>query len=524
MALAQGNWRQALQAGREALAAAPDDADALNVTGVAAFHLGDRAEALSLFDTALAFHPNHGEALMNRGNVLSDLGRLDEAEATYQAVLDAAPGHAGARFNLGVLFEISGRFPEAEACFRRILSQEPDHAEALFHVANIMKARGRLAEALTHYDLALKADPRHAGAATNRGAVLQEQGKPLEARAAYHQALEIDTDNIDARYNLGTLLQETGHPEDAIQEYRAVMALAPEHAGAQVNIAYALRELGQLEEALAATRDALRLAPDYDKAQVNLGDLLLQMGRPDAAVAETAKYLETHPGNPSALAFQAIALNEAGDDDAVRKLYDFNRLLRPAEISPPDGFASVTDFNAALAQHVRGHPSLAYAPASHATRKGRHSGELTIEPKGPITGLEQLIMAAVEAYRKDLPEDPNHPFLAQRPRGLSLSIWGVVMEDRGHQVAHIHPAAWLSGVYYPEIPDVVRDDDPEQQGWIEFGRPPADFHTTKEPLTTRIRPREGLILLFPSYMYHETVPFRAPVERMSIAFDVMPGD
>tara|TARA_R110001592_G_scaffold64194_4_gene197443 strand:- start:18914 stop:19039 length:126 start_codon:yes stop_codon:yes gene_type:complete len=33
-----------------------------------------------------------------------------------------------------------------------------------------------------------------------------------------------------------------------------------------------------------------------------------------------------------------------------------------------------------------------------------------------------------------------------------------------------------------------------------------------------------LILLFPSYLYHETVPFQAPVERLSVAFDIMPGD
>ena len=32
------------------------------------------------------------------------------------------------------------------------------------------------------------------------------------------------------------------------------------------------------------------------------------------------------------------------------------------------------------------------------------------------------------------------------------------------------------------------------------------------------------MLLFPSYLYHETVPFHAPVERLSVAFDVLAGD
>ena len=524
-ALEQGDWRRARTLGRQALAASADDVDALNVAGIAAFHLDDKAEALSLFDTALAFHPGHGEALMNRGNVLTDMGDLSAAEAAYRAALAADPGSAGARFNLGVLFEVSGRFAEAEDAFRKMLASDPAQTEARFHLANILKALGRLPQAIAEYDQTLSDDPRHAGAATNRGAVLQEMGRPLEARAAYEQALAIDPANPDARYNLGTLLQETGHPAEAIPQYEAVMAAAPDHAGAQVNIAYALREMGRLDDALAAARKAVDLAPDYDKAWVNLGDLLLEMERPAEAAAETAAFLEIHPGNTSALAFQAIALNEAGDQAGAARLLDFDNLLRPVEIAAPDGFADIAEFNSSLAEHLRRHPSLAHAPASHATRKGRHSGELTIGDKGPVAGLEAAIRAAAAEYREaaaNLEED--HPFRAsldRAPDDIRLSVWGVVMEDRGHQVAHIHPAAWLSGVYYPEIPDVVRDDDPAHEGWIEFGRPPLDFHAKQPPRTTLIRPREGLMLLFPSYLYHQTVPFRAPVERVSVAFDLL---
>jgi hypothetical protein len=35
-----------------------------------------------------------------------------------------------------------------------------------------------------------------------------------------------------------------------------------------------------------------------------------------------------------------------------------------------------------------------------------------------------------------------------------------------------------------------------------------------------IRPEEGLMLLFPSYMYHRTIPFAGDGTRISIAFDV----
>ena len=96
------------------------------------------------------------------------------------------------------------------------------------------------------------------------------------------------------------------------------------------------------------------------------------------------------------------------------------------------------------------------------------------------------------------------------------------MEAQGHQIAHIHPAAWLSGVYYPRLPDAVRDDDSDHAGWVEFGRPPNDFHCSAEQPFKLVCPKEGLMILFPSYFYHGTVPFQAESPCFSIAFDVLP--
>ena len=72
---------------------------------------------------------------------------------------------------------------------------------------------------------------------------------------------------------------------------------------------------------------------------------------------------------------------------------------------------------------------------------------------------------------------------------------------------HIHPSAWLSGVYYVALPSSLGADDDGTAGWIEFGRPYWDFQIRAEPETRLIEPEEGLMLLFPSYMFHRTLPF-----------------
>ena len=48
------------------------------------------------------------------------------------------------------------------------------------------------------------------------------------------------------------------------------------------------------------------------------------------------------------------------------------------DLEPPPGYASISAFNKALADHLLAHPTLAYEPAGHATRLGRHTGNLTM--------------------------------------------------------------------------------------------------------------------------------------------------
>ena len=523
-ALQSGRAQEAFRLCGQVLQQNPGDSEALNLAGVAAFQTGDGGEAVSLLETAVAFRPDFADAHNNLGNVLKALGDTTAAEASYRRAVAADPENGDAEFNLGIVLEAGGRFIDAEASYRRCIALTPGAAPAHFNLGNVLKALGRLNEAEAAYNRALEIAPGHAEALNNLGAVNMELGRQADAIHAYRKAIGINPDFAEAHYNLGVALQETGEQDAAIASYRRTLECDPGHAGAEINIGYACKEMGRLGDAEDAYIRAIKMAPDYDKVRTNLGDLYLQQGNPDAAVRVCDDYLKDHPGNISMLAFKAIALEEKGNREEVRKLYNFDRLLRPVHQTSPDGFDDMANFNRALGDHVLGHPSLIAQPASHATRSGRHSGELLAEPKGPVAVLEGMIMAAADDYRQAVPQDPAHPWPVKRPERLGLSVWGVAMDRQGHQVAHIHSSAWLSGVYYPKIPDVIIADDPAHAGWIEFGRAAEDFHTTKEPEVRLIRPEEGLMVLFPSYFYHRTVPFESDEVRISIAFDVLELD
>ena len=94
------------------------------------------------------------------------------------------------------------------------------------------------------------------------------------------------------------------------------------------------------------------------------------------------------------------------------------------------------------------------------------------------------------------------------------------MRAGGHQIPHIHPSAWLSGVYYVTVPDSVVGARDNYSGWLRFGDIPNHFHNKKSLVARLIKPEPSSLILFPSYYYHRTIPLETDQKRISIAFDL----
>ncbi|WP_267397507.1 MULTISPECIES: putative 2OG-Fe(II) oxygenase [unclassified Sphingomonas] len=141
-----------------------------------------------------------------------------------------------------------------------------------------------------------------------------------------------------------------------------------------------------------------------------------------------------------------------------------------------------------------------------------------IEPE--IRALRATIADAVKAHVAALPKhDPYHPTLrAPRDRPVRFSgSWSVRLESGGYHSNHVHPAGWLSSVLYIALPPTVAGEPPDA-GWLTLGAPQAELGLDLTPIR-RIEPKPGRLVLFPSTMWHGTVPF-AKGERLTVAFDV----
>ena len=117
---------------------------------------------------------------------------------------------------------------------------------------------------------------------------------------------------------------------------------------------------------------------------------------------------------------------------------------------------------------------------------------------------------------------PDHPLSRRNTGDYTITgCWSVRLKPGGYHVSHVHPEGWISSAYYASVPEETLSGE-SHAGWIQFGQPP--FRTTPELGPERwVQPRAGLLVLFPSYMWHGTHPIGDGAERITAPFDAVPA-
>lgn len=521
-ALNEGRFADAWADAQRLLALRVKDVQLLNLGGIAAYQSGDIQAAIELLLQASTRRPDDPEIAMNLANVQAGTGDIDAALASYKMAHDANNRFAEPAYNAGIMLNSNGDHIGAADWFTHALERNPEHIQAAIGKADAFKQLGDYDGATATLSVLLGLDPDNAAVHTNLSAIAMDIGYVAEAYDAATKAIKCDPGMSAAHYNLGVATQAKSDHAEAVEHYRKSLALDAGNAAAALNQGEAYLALNDEAGARSAFQRAIDIDPTFAKAVINLADLDLISANPGAALQKIDAFLDDVPGHPSALAFKAIALRDLGNVEAACELDDLDRFVMPLTIDAPEGFADICAFNQAMAAHVMSHPTLTSSPTAHATRQGFHSGELLSAPRGPFDPFHQIIIDAFQRYRRQFIGEAANPFLDQCPETFEVSVWGVVMNESGHQVPHIHPAAWLSGVYYVEVPSSINDDAMEHAGWIEFGRPPDDIHAQHVPVTKLFQPEAGKMLLFPSHFYHRTLPLSGDQRRISVAFDIMP--
>ncbi len=491
------------KAWRDAIERFPDSAAVHNGLGRTLNNTGDLAGAAQAFRRAVELDPAFVDAWHNLGHVLRRGGRLDEAAEAFSQALEVDAGHAGSSAQLGACLVGLKRYDEAARVLERATSQQPDRFDTWMNYGIALGALDRLDDAVAAFARARAVDPSEPALAGRLASALVRADRRDDAVALGREWLDRrpatpTPPQADAYWHLGEVLRAAGRLDLAIECYRVCASDPSNEARGQLYLGAALLENGDMDAAEQTMDRALALAPRWQ----------------------------------SAIACKVALLEQQGRMDAATELLDLDRHVMTFQVEPPAAYADVAAFNNALAERVLAEPSLAFERAGNraddglrrlvATRLGRHSGALDIGSGGVLGDLADFINASARRYLDALPWQEGHPLLGFRPTSWSLHVWTVIMDRGGHQVAHTHDEGFLSGVYYPRLPAVMDDDDGSHAGWLEVGRPTDNLIGRNEPRVRLVRPTEGLLVVFPSYCFHRTIPFQADEPRISVAFDLRP--
>ncbi len=474
---------------------------------------GQLANAANMAKSLLTQYPNTFILHNVLGIALDGLGQYEGAINSYRNALKLQPNMPDLHFNLGIALSNLGQFTEAAASYRKAIALQPKFFEAYGNLGTLLRKQGKLEEAVASYRkaLSINEDPR---GHFNLGTALRDQGKLDEAIKHYRQAIALFPNYADAHSNLGETLRDQGNMQEAITSYQNALTLNPNHPSANYNMAEFLYlakrfdeaiphfERSQLDDWLERSMYCLYKAERFDDFKRKL-DEIVNAGKHTAPFLAT---LSTH---------YTVNFGVENPYNFCKNGFDFVYNAAIPELSQADSpllKALLNDIhNAEIAERVQG-----------MLHNGKQSaGNLFKRPEASFRTLGELVKKEFMNYKNKF-AGADCELIKSFPEEFEFtSSWYVKMRQGGHLDAHIHEIGWISGAVYLAMPS---DKKSPEEGAFEYGIHGDDYPQKHGnfPVGTVV-PNVGEIVLFPSSLFHRTIPFTSSEERICIAFDLKPS-
>lgn len=531
----------------------PDWADAHHLGAIIARRAMHNELALERIERALSGAPNHHEYLNTKGNILDDLQDIPKAISAYRAALKARPQYLAATQNLGkTLLDYEAPLL-ALSVYQEGLKYHPRDSQLRLGEITALKdsmknqaARTKLEGFSTSDDFAylrgqiesqlgnMKAaiietkkalnSPRDAGAALSNLAQIYWVNDQWEVGRDFIQGRLEQTPTLALFIAAASIFQTLGECDEAT----GILDRAQQNFGPQPIIfarrARILLDRGEAEQAFAQAVMALQSAPGDLQIMETFADCALASNRAKDALECAQMALKTRPQNQfwhavKMTARRALHLDNHGMDD-------YETLIKVYTLSPPKGYASLAEFLERLKQTLVRLHALKHHPLEQSLRHGTQTPlDLRYLGEPDIDSFFQAIDGPIREYMNHIKSARDKNLAARFTGNYHLSgAWSVRLRGGGFHVNHVHPKGWISSAFYVDVPDIV-NTDPNRSGWINFGEPPLFVPDKNAKLLGPekwVKPEPGKLVLFPSYMWHGTVPLKGNFDRMTLPIDIVP--
>ncbi|MEO1957783.1 MAG: tetratricopeptide repeat protein [Methylophilaceae bacterium] len=439
-----------------------------------------------------------------------------ESIPSYQKALKLQPNNADLHFNLGIALGNVNQFDKALSTYQKAISLKPNFFEAHGNLGTVFQRLGMLDEAISSYKKGLSINPQDARGHFNLGTALRDKGNLPEAITSYQQAIALFPNYTDAYNNLGETKRDYGDMDAAVKSYQAALSRNPDHPNANYNMgefcylakqyseAASYFERSQFDDWQARQMYSLYKAERFDDFKSTLDHVTKTTRHTSPLIATLATHYainfeEEHHYNFCQNGVDYVYKN------SIPTLADPNSALRKQLLHDIE--------HADIAERVQG--MLHYGKQS--------AGNLFKRPEASFQQLAALIIQEFKHYKNHFSQS-DCELIQSFPDELEFtSSWYVNMQQGGHLNAHIHEIGWISGAVYLAMPEPNGNEGAFEYGTHGDGYPIQASKTKSDFPASYTLPTAGDIVLFPSSLFHRTIPFQADEKRICVAFDLRPN-
>jgi tetratricopeptide (TPR) repeat protein len=479
---------------------------------------GHYTQALAEAETLLEHDDKDAEAWAAYGTARRGMDDFGEAETAYRNAINLKPGYGPAHHDLGALLSRESRHEEALEQLMHAGQAGVRGPEMAFNLASTLAGLSQFDEAEELLLEATRAIPHGIELHRLLARLRFMRGDPEWDSSIQKTATDMP-DYLPMRIAHSQLLHAAGEFDKAYAVLDSFTEEQRRDKAVQAELSAVHQESGRFEEALECARKVAEGEEGYGEYIDLLIDPMMSLGRADEAMPWIELAREARPLNQWYIAMEATGARLLGDP-RYESLYDYERFVQPYVIETPRGWSSIEEFrrdlNAALIERHKFNAQ----PLDQSLRNGTQTPRgLLGDPDPIIVAFLQALKDPIEQYRQHIGTQSTHPMTVRnRGKVVMTGCWSVRLGKEGYHVNHVHSEGWISSAYYAELPPEVADTD-AKSGWIKFGEP--RFPVPGATAEKYVQPEVGTLVLFPSYMWHGTMPIHGDDPRMTVAYDAV---
>lgn len=397
---------------------------------------------------------------------------------------------------------------------QKIIREHPS-GRAYNFLALAYKQRGDVVKAQKIFEELLKLNPNNTMFLSNLGNIYFDAGRLSAAEKCLKKSLDLQPDQHNAAVSLANIYAIQHQYHAALDIFKKLKTVTGVNSNQLSDLNYRIAELFRqqgpdcYDAAISHYRES-----SHRLSSAHLLECIYKTRTEDVFEVEKKAINDSGDSNPLLAAVQTHASFVYGTADENLFCKDPFSYIEQSALGVEDGLD-----NALISEILGVAKGLDFVPQTLLDNGRQTAGNLFLSNEPCVKKIKILIEQKVKAYRRRFSQSQDG-FINDWPERATLHGWIISMSEGGSLRSHMHKQGWLSGSLYLSMPK----DRSTVEGNLVFELEGDGYPKSSETLPHKMLDiRKGDLVLFPSSIFHRTLPFHSQDgNRVTLAFDLKP--